>query len=266
MSPEQLWFDLFRPRPCKRPLRRRSCGNHTLLHHVLKNGHHEQRISPGVSVDQGWQIPPGKPRHRRTASAMYSATSDRFKSFEARFRGLELWSTRSCFKRFQRTLRNDDVCGTIGSQQQQLRRPTTARQRGNEIESGWINPVKVFEDQHERHLARSMFRVLRRFHAPFVRAWLQGSPSAARFAGRPSPARGTESARWGPVSPECVHHRAIVLPAQPLAERFQHRVVSLLSSEPFDALPASDPQVGYGRGALRERDRPEWFSRCPLPR
>src|SRR5260370_559113 len=87
-------------------------------------------------------------------------------------------------KCLQRTLRNDDICRSVGPDNYELRRPTAACQRRDEIERGGIDPVKVFQDEDQRILRRHHFECFADLpHHTFARGPKRFSPQCLSLFG-----------------------------------------------------------------------------------
>ena len=140
-------------------------------------------------------------------------------------------------QRLERARRQDQVCGTKRSEQQQLRVLTAPRDRRNDVERAVVDPMQILEDEHERHRLREDLERL---------AELTDHPLATRSEElalecgvllRPKQRRQlNQPGRC--VGGERVDDQGTELAPRELTNRFEKRVVGFLAAEAFYRLTA----------------------------
>ena len=135
-------------------------------------------------------------------------------------------------QRLERARRQDQVCGTKRSQQQQLCVLTAPRDRRNDVERAVVDPMQILEDEHERHrLREDLERLAELTDHPLatrseelaLECGVLLRPNQRRQLNQPGRCEGGER----------VDHHGTELASRELTNRFEKRVVRLLAAEPF---------------------------------
>src|SRR5262249_2992847 len=152
----------------------------------------------------------------------------------------------------QWTLGKHDVHRPIGAKQHQLGRLPAPCERRDEIQSRKINPVEVFEDQHQRLLRTQCFQCFANLpnHAftrgsedfstqclsliVFQEGWELNEPSGRSCC-------------------QSLDDRTGFRIASQLTKGFKHWIVGLFAAETLDTLPASNPYFDPADGLLMKR-------------
>src|SRR5262245_12800837 len=146
---------------------------------------------------------------------------------------------------------HDDVGRAVRAEQYDFRWRAPARERGDDVEGGDVDPVKVFEDEDDRVVDGDPFQ---RFadlpHHPLARC--PDGLAMQRFPGIRLYQRRKLDEPSRRVSHQRRHHRIALALAQQLTERFEYWVIRLLTSEALNALPAGDPEARSHGGATQK--------------
>ena len=124
-----------------------------------------------------------------------------------------------------------------------------ARESGDQIDRGIVDPVKIFEDQQQRVESRDCLQCLDHLPEHALRGGTQRFPLQG-FPLFPVQQAGELKEPGGRLPRERVEHGGAVGTATQLAEGFEHGIERLLAPEPFHALAPGDPNRGLPGGGL----------------
>ncbi len=214
------------------PLRR--LHEHAALREVIDHRGHEQRIAVGVPVDQ-------RGESRRKLAGRESGRDIRrhvgfLQPFEHHFM-TQTVQQQILLQRFQRTVGEDQFRRPQRAEHEQARGLAPPRDRRNHVQRRVIDPVQIFEDQHQRHGLRDHFeRFAQLAHHAFPRR-AENLALQRRLLFRPHQRRKLDQPGRR-VCRQCVDDERAERTAGELTDRFEQRIVRLLAAEALDRLPA----------------------------